>query len=89
MQNNQTENEKKSPTKNCPFCCSEIQEAAQKCPYCGEWVVRRKETMSPSDMARSVNRGLKQKEVDDWWFNGCLHVLFQRRINVACFCLMG
>jgi hypothetical protein len=28
--------------------------------------------MSPSDMARSVNRGLKQKEVDDWWFNGCL-----------------
>ena len=27
-----------SETKNCPFCNAEIDAAAKKCKFCGEWV---------------------------------------------------
>lgn len=58
--------------KRCPFCCAEIPEKAQKCQYCGEWVVQKKTTLGSSDTARAVNRGLKDKQFDDWWLSGCL-----------------
>ncbi len=57
--------------KSCPFCCVKLPAQAQKCQYCGEWVAQKKSRGVPSDTARAVNRGLKQKEIDDWWFSGC------------------
>jgi hypothetical protein len=66
-----SEFERTERVKSCPFCCVKIPAQAQKCQYCGEWVARKKSRGVPSDTARAVNRGLKQKEIDDWWLSGC------------------
>jgi hypothetical protein len=58
--------------KTCPFCCAEIPEKAKKCQYCGEWLVRKNAKIMPSESARAVNRGLKQKEIDDSFYEGCM-----------------
>jgi len=58
--------------RSCPFCCAEIPKQAKKCQYCGEWLNGKQSRTDPSAAARAVNRGLKQKEIDDWWFSGCL-----------------
>jgi uncharacterized membrane protein YvbJ len=55
----------------CPFCAEEIQADAAKCRYCGEWL-NNGQTRTGSNFwqrgthdARSVTRGIKQKQADD------------------------
>lgn len=58
-------------TKNCPYCSEEILSTAKKCKHCGEWLEESKERKGTawnekgSSDARSVTKGLKQKELDD------------------------
>ena len=66
--------------KKCPYCSEEILLTAKKCKHCGEWLEvsdQRKGTdwnEKGSADARSVAKGIKQKEQDD--FNsGCLGVI--------------
>ena len=55
----------------CPFCCGEISEWAVKCKFCGEWLDGETPRTDGgclkkgSREARSVSRGIKEKEFDD------------------------
>jgi Flp pilus assembly protein TadB len=51
----------------CPYCSEEIKESAKKCKHCGEWLEQTDE-WSGSSNARAVNKGLKDKEFDDFAF---------------------
>lgn len=67
-------------TKKCPFCSEEILITAKKCKHCGEWLEisqQRKGTdwsEKGSAEARSVTKGLKQKEQDDF-SQGCFGII--------------
>jgi hypothetical protein len=56
----------------CPFCFDEIEPQAKKCRHCGEWLEEASKrpggtvASKGSADARAVNRGLKQKEADDF-----------------------
>jgi len=57
--------------KKCPYCSEQILITAKKCKHCGEWLEESKERKGTdwiekgSVAARSVTKGLKQKEQDD------------------------
>jgi uncharacterized membrane protein YvbJ len=58
-------------TRKCPYCSEQILITAKKCKHCGEWLeeVNKREGTSwqekGSSDARSVAKGLKEKENDD------------------------
>lgn len=55
--------------KKCPYCAEEIQDEAIKCKHCGEMIHKQTKVSSldPSATAKAVNKGIKQKELDDFW----------------------
>lgn len=66
-------------TKKCPYCSEEILITAKKCKHFGEWLEegqKRKGTdwsEKGSAEARSVTKGIKQKEQDDF-SQGCFGI---------------
>jgi len=66
-------------TKKCPYCSEQILATAKKCKHCGEWLDESKERKGSSWNeegsvdARSINKGLKQKELDDF-SQGCFGI---------------
>jgi hypothetical protein len=58
-------------TRKCPYCSEQILITAKKCKHCGEWLeeVNKREGTSWQEKgsadARSVAKGLKEKENDD------------------------
>lgn len=66
-------------TKKCPYCGELILVTARKCKHCGEWLEETKERKGTdwfekgSADARSVTKGLKEKEQDDF-SQGCLGI---------------
>ena len=63
-------------TRKCPYCSEQILITAKKCKHCGEWLeeANKREGSSWQEKgsvdARSVSKGLKEKEIDDWMM-GC------------------
>jgi len=67
-------------TKKCPYCSEEILLSAKKCKHCGEWLEEARQRSGTdwnekgSADARSVIKGIKQKEQDDF-SQGCFGIV--------------
>jgi len=46
----------------CPFCAEKIQADAKKCKHCGEWLDRSYNPSGSQADAKSIAKGLKEKE---------------------------
>lgn len=61
-----------NPMKKCPFCAEDILENAKKCKHCNEWLdntgkdTNRKLINDPTNAARAVAKGIKEKELADF-----------------------